>query len=253
MKKIFIWALLYSTEIIAQDTTEHFNKKIFVENIISTYIKIKDFERKYDELDLHEYEDSIMIYNLHLSEFFLNKKIIKLSIDEAKTIKENTEIEIVFSGDKKLQLVSWGVFSFFPIPLCTSLLIYGGRAEIISLNGTLLNDFGYNIQYEKIHDFKFNNRSYYLLTGSNKCVNLCIEKIMSMYFIHDGKMTKCVNSFIDGKKSMNDLMFDYLINQYTKSQPAFQIQGKSIICPIFNSAKTKVIGNKKIRIQPRNQ
>lgn len=211
-------------------------------------MKIQSFENKYAESNSDEYEDSVSIANDSLVQLFSDKRAAKLCQSDLKQIKGKTEIKIVVSDDKKLTVVSWCVFDSYEVPMCSNFIFYNGNTKAISLNGTGDNDFGDNIQNDKILQVKLKDKTCYILTGSNKCGNLCILEMASMYFISKGNITKCSNSFFDGKKYFADIQFDYLINDKMKVEPTFQIQGKKLVYPTFNEDNDRIIGSKGLEI-----
>lgn len=224
-------------------------QKHLVEEIILTYNKMQVFENKIAENNLDEYEDSITKENFHLVQLFSNKQFNVLDSALLKRIRKLTGIKIILSRDNSLIIVSWGVFNSYPIPLYSNLVFLKGKIKIISLNGTgTENDFGDNIQIDTVCIIHIKTMPYYILIGSNKCGNLCIEERASLYRISNGEIIKSSNSFFDGKKYFNDIRFNYLINDFTKVEPVFLVQNTSLISPLFNKDKTKVIGNKKYKI-----
>lgn len=223
-------------------------EQLLVRNIISTYSKIQIFENKYEKSSLDEYQDSINKYNYCLFQFLSDKNFIKLNKSDFKRIVEKTEIKINVSDDNRLILISWHVFNLYPIPMCSNVMFFDGKAKIISLNGTENNDFGDNIQNDRIYKITLKNIPFYILIGSNKCGNLCVQEMASMYSISNERVVKCLNSFFDGENYLTDIQFDYLINSEMKIEPNFQIQNNQLICPIFNEYKTKIIGSKPFKI-----
>lgn len=221
-----------------------------VEKIISTYDTIQTFEKAIENSNNSDYEDSINYYNNLLFHCLSDKKFSELDETDLNSIKAKTSIKIVFNKDRKLMLVSWQVFYSYPTPMCSNLLFFNGEAKSISLNGTGDdNDFGDNIQYDRIYEVPLKHSINYVITGSNKCGNLCIQKEASLYSVSNGKLSKCENSFIDRGKRVTDVQFDFLINEYIKFDPNFKIENQEIICPVFNQEKTKMIGSKIINIK----
>jgi hypothetical protein len=223
-------------------------EQLLVKKIISTYSKIQIFENEYEKSNSDEYQDSINQYNYRLFQFLSDKKFSKLNRSDLKRIVEKTQIIIKISNDNRLVLVSWHVFDFYPIPMCSNIVFFDGKVKLMSLNGTANNDFGDNIQNDTIYKITLKSKPFYILMGSNKCGNLCIQEMASMYSISNGNLVKCINSFFDGKNYLTDVQFDYLINSEMKIEPNFQIQNSQLIRPIFNEDKTKIVGSKRFTI-----
>lgn len=223
-------------------------KQPLVRKIIATYSKIQIFENEYEKSSLDEYQDSIKKYNYCLFQFLSDKKFSKLNKSDFKIIVEQTEIKINVSDDNRLVLVSWHVFDLYPIRMCSNVMFFDGKTKIISLNGTDNNDFGDNIQNDRIYQITLKDNPFYILIGSNKCGNLCIQEMASMYSISNGSIVKCVNSFSDGINYLTDIQFDYLINNEMKLEPNFQIRNNELISPIFNEDRTKIVGSKRFKI-----
>lgn len=226
-----------------------------VEKIISTYDAIQTFEKVAESSNSSDYEDSINYHNNLLFHLLSDKKFSDLDESDFNRIESETSVKIVFNTDRRLMLVSWQVFNFYSTPMCSNLLFFNGEVKGISLNGAGDdNDFGENIQYDKIYEVPLkHNVVDYVITGSNKCGNLCIQKKASLYSIFNGKIYKCQNSFIDGEKHITDIQFDFLVNEYIKFDPTFKIENQEIIYPVFNEEKTKMIGSKIIKIKTSNE
>ena len=249
MKKAIFFILIINSFNSFSQESPVMTKKHLVEEIILTYNKMQVFENKFEESNSDEYEDSITKENFYLVQLFSNKQFDVSDSSLLKRIREQTGIKIILSKDYSLVIVSWGAFNSYPIPLCSNLIFFKGKIKIISLNGTgTENDFGDNIQIDTVCTIHIKARPYYILIGSNKCGNLCIEERASLYRISNGEIIKSSNSFFDGKKYFNDIRFNYLINDLTKVEPVFLVQNTSLISPLFNKDKTKVTGNKKYKI-----
>lgn len=216
--------------------------------ILVTYKKIQRFENKYEESNSDNYEDSINKYNYIFSNLLSNPQFIKLDYSDLKTIAEKSGMKISLSKDQKLKIVSWQVFESSPTPMCSNLILFDMKSKILSLNGTGDKDFGDNIQNDTIIDIVIKNKPYYILIGSNKCGNLCIQELASLYSIFNGKLTKCSKVFFDGKEYSDDVTFDYLINENIKTEPSFQIDNLKLISPVLNNSRTQIIGTKKYQI-----
>lgn len=249
MKKIlFLILVIHSFESSSQCPSDIFNNRLLVNKIISAYKKIQLFENKFAGSNSDEYEDSISIANDALVKLFSKKSAGKLCKSDLLQIKANTGIKIVFSNDKKITVVSWRVFESYEIPMCSNFIFYNGTAKAVSLNGTEDSDFGDNIQNDKILQVKLKDKACYILTGSNKCGNLCILEMASLYFISNGSIKKCSNSFFDGKKYFDDVQFDYLINEKMKVEPSFKIQAKKLVYPTFNADNDIIVGSNGLEI-----
>jgi hypothetical protein len=221
---------------------------LIIRNILDSYKKIQIFERKNEEVNSGNYEDSINKYNYVFSNLLLSPQFRKLGNVDLKETAEKSGLKITTSKDKKLKVVSWQVFEFSPTPMCSNLMLFDNKSQIISLNGTSEKDFGENIQNDTIIDLRIKNKPYYILIGSNKCGSLCIQELASLYSIVDGKLIKCSKAFFDGNRYSDDIEFDYLINENLKNEPSFKIDKLELISPVFNDSKTEIIGTKKYQI-----
>jgi hypothetical protein len=235
--------IIQSITTFSQSSKYVFNKQSLVEKIISVYKTIEAFENKYAGGRADNYEDSLNIANYSLMQLFSDKWAAKLSESDFKQIKAKTEIKILFSADNKITVISWCIFKSYQTPMCSNLIFYNGKTKVVSLNGAGDNDFGENVQTDKIFQVKFNDKTCYILTASNKCGNLCVQEMASLYFISNENIKKCSDSFFDGKKYFSDIQFDYLINDKIKVEPAFKIQGKRLVYPKFNKRNDKIMGS----------
>lgn len=234
--------MIQSINTFSQNSEYIYNKQSLVEKIISVYKTIETFENKYAGGRVDKYEDSLNIANYYLMQLFSDKWAAKLSDSDFKQIKANTEIKILFSMDMKVAVITWSIFNSYQIPMCSNIIFYNGNTMAVSLNGAGDSDFGENVQTDKILQIKLNDKTCYILTGSNKCGNLCIQEIASLYYISYGNIKKCSNSFFNGKKYFSDIKFDYQINDKIKVEPEFKIQGNSLVYPKFNKGNDKIIG-----------
>lgn len=248
-KTIFSILIIISFKGFSQNISITTPKQL-VEEIILSYNKIQILENRFEESKSDEYEDSITKENFYLVKLFSNKQLDMSDNSLLKRIKNNTDIKIILSKDNNIVIASWVVFNSYPIPLCSNLVFFKQEMKIISLNGTgTENDFGDNFQIDTVLTTNIKSRPYYIFIGYNKCGDLCIEERASLYRIkNDKEIIKSINSFFDGKKYFDDIHFDYLINEFTKTEPSFILLNTSLISPIFNKDKTKVIGQKKYRI-----
>lgn len=229
-------------------------KKVFVKRsglinrILLAYNRIEEFEDEKTNSD--KYADSIRKYNNILSFIFSSPEFKGLKKSDLKKIEDSTEIKILSSTDKKLKVVSWCIFDFYPTPLCSSIIVPNNtiKSKIISFNENGNNDFGNNVQIDTIVEMTSKGVAYYFLFGSNKCGNLCIQRIASGYSTYDGYVKKCSKVFYDDKNYFDDVEFNYLLSEKIKSEPTFQIRSNKLICPLFNDDRTKEISSKAYKI-----
>ncbi len=231
-------------------------KKVFVKSfalinrIFIAYSRMEKFEDLDENTNSNNYADSIRRYNNILSFIFSSPEFKDLKKADLNKIEDSTEIKILVSADKKLKVVSWCIFDFYPTPLCSSIMVPNGiiKSKIISFNENSKMDFGNNVQIDTIVEITSKRIPYYFLFGSNKCGNLCVQRIASGYSIFDGSIRKCSNIFYDGKNYFDDVEFNYLLSEKIKPDPTFQIQSKQLICPFFNDDRTKETGSKSYKI-----
>ena len=222
--------------------------EIEIQKATNIYNKIVFFENKYEEDEEDEYQDSIFNYNYKFSQVISK---IKFSKDNSLKIKKELSkinVKMISTNDNLLIALTWQVFGFYPIPLNSNIIIYKNKPTVVSINGTGDNDYGDNIGIDKVQKITLNKKPYYLVFGSNKCGNLCIQETLTMYKVFKDELIKNEYSFKNGKNKISDLKFDYLLNQDIKITPCFKIQGEYVLFPIFNKLKTKLIAYKKIKI-----
>jgi hypothetical protein len=249
MKYLMILLCLeISLKAICQEDTQ---KKHFVLNrIVKCFNQIRIFEDSSQNNFSSHFDDSIDEYNSKLLSYINSTEFSNLSNSELQEISHATEIKISYSRDSGLKVVSWCAFSFAPSPTCSNVAVFKrGKTPTTSVNNNSEVDFGINIQVDTIIKEKYKDKPYYILIGSNKCGNLCIQEIASIYSISGGKLVKHFHAFYDGNYFLNDLKFDYILNDQIAKEPYFMIVNGAIICPVFNERKTKVISRKRYNIK----
>lgn len=221
-----------------------------VKEILKTYNRLFEIDNTYDGLK-EDVFDSIDKYNGALISLISAPAFGLLKDSDYRTISKSTDIKIMFSQDKKLMLVSWRVLFNLPNPVCINILWIGGKAtKISSMEADSEEEYESNVQVNKIVDFNLWGKVYYILTGSNRCGNLCIQEVISAFYIGTHGKLNPAGIFYDGKKYKQKLGFNYILNVDTKEEPAFLIKGDELTCPVFNVERTKVIGSKRYKIKP---
>ncbi len=248
---IFLVLLLSNTFIVFGQNRTHATSDL-LKRIISTDNQIQKFETKYETSHSEHYEDYIRKYNYQLSRLLLKIGREMHNKNFLHQIAKKTDIKYCKSKDDVLTIFSWSVFNSIPNPSCSNVAFIGSKPIMLSMNGTVNNDFGQNIQIDTIIDIRAESKFDYLLIGSNKCDNLCVQQIASVYSISHSNLSKCDSAFYDGQEYLNDLEFDYLLNNLIKTEPHFEKNDNSIKCPIFNDDRTKLIKNKIYKIVPCN-
>jgi len=250
MIKIAIVLLLSSNcfTCLAQMTKSKINKSAWVNKILECYKKKEIFEYKYEKRNSDNYVDSINKYNYALSSLLSSSYVRKLSYPELRTIAKKTTLKLIISKDLNLRILSWKAFEFSPTQMCSNLMLFADKSKLISLNGAGDQDFGENIQFNKIIDLKIKNKTYYLVIGANQCGNLCIQKLATIYSIVKDDLIKCTRTFFDGNVYSDKIEFNYLINDKLKNEPIFRVNNLELLTPIFNEYKTQILGTKKYQI-----
>ena len=224
---------------------------IFIKRLLMTYNKVQKFDLLFEKTETEKIVDSIQKYNRTLTSMFLSSGFCLLKDSDLSKISKLTDIRICNSQDKKLKVVSWCVFFSQPNPSCSSIAFYNGHlAKKISINENSDDDFGDNVQTDTVVDVLLKGRVYYVLSGSNKCGNLCIQNMASIYSVSNGSIVKCSHFFYDGKDYLDDVEFNYVLNDEIENEPSFRIENGELICPVFNETRIKQIGSKKYKITP---
>jgi len=216
-----------------------------VNKIIYTWSKVSDFNtQSINVLDTSDdIEDSLTKYNTTLSLLISSSEFSFLNSSDLQKIIDSTDIKVIISKDAKLKAISWMINNDLPEPTCCNVFILGTRKpQIISIGGTTGQDFGINVQLNKIIDVSLKNKTFYLLIGSNKCGNLCIEKLASLYVVSDSLIVKCPKAFLSGTKYLDEVKFEYSLNG--EKEPSFHVINTKLISPIFDRNKEKIVGNK---------
>ncbi len=243
MKKLLFLLLVIVFNGFCQEKHQNKINADVINHFFTTYNSMRNFEYKYAENASSDLENSIIEYNSKLCTIIKSPEFSSLDDEAIKKIADSTEAKFIKSNDNKLKMFSWGVFESLQIPFYSNLLMSNNtRSNMISRNSNDNNDFGENVQYDSIIDITIQNKSYYVLLGSNKCGNLCLYKTASVYSIIDFAIVKCINVFFDGKNYLSDIKFDYLINENIKAEPAFSLKNNQIECPVFNNDKTRLTG-----------
>lgn len=212
--------------------------------------RIQDFESTPDTSSTVSFEDSIKRYNSILLRIISSSEFRLLRESDLQKISDLSNLQISKSRDRKLIVVSWCVFNQYPSPSCSRVLIAGKTSEIISSNGSDGDEFGDNVQNDSIVQlFSSDGKSSYVLLGSNKCGNLCIHQMASVYNVNKGKIFKRTKVFYDGKISIDDVEFDYLINDQIKIEPRFTVKDNILTSPLFKADKSGVEGKKSYKIK----
>ena len=248
MKNIVLAILiLFSISGIAQRRSQPGSRS--VKEILETYKKLFEFDKSYDGLK-ENVGDSIEKYNRALILLISAPAFGLLKGSDYNIISKSTDITIQFSQDKKLMLVSWSTLFYLPHQVCFNILWIDGKAtNISSMKVDSDGDYENYVQVNKIVDFNLRGRVYYIFMGSNRCGNLCIQEMISAFYIGINSKLNPAGIFYDGKKCNQELGFDYILNEDTKEEPAFLIKEDELICPIFNEHRTKVTGSRKYKIR----
>lgn len=242
------FAIVIHTCVCSQGKERNTIKAVLINKALSTYNKVRSYDDKYStsfsNYDLNatlKYND--MFYNIVSSSDFS-----KLSNTDLKRISNVTGLKILISKDNKLKVVSWGVFNSAPEPKYSNILIGNKKNKIVPLKGKRGKDFRIDFELDTIIDILSKNKTHYLLMGSNKCGNLCIQKSVFLYTIIDSNVIECSNAFFDDIDSINNIRFSYTINENMISEPFFYIDNNELITPIISDDKLSIIGNKRYKI-----
>lgn len=222
----------------------------FLNRIVACFNQMRVFEGMAQKKPSINFQDSIIKYNRKLISYLSNSTISKLDSSQLLEMSQRTEIRSLKSQDGKLRVVSWCAFIFSNSPMCSNMaLIKNAKPAYISINSYGDNDFGNNIEIDTIFEKKYENKFYYILLGSNKCGNLCIQETASVYSIEGNKFVKRTHVLFDGTNFFDDAKFDYFINNKIEGEPSFKIVDGELISPVFNEDKTKIISSKKYKIK----
>jgi hypothetical protein len=221
----------------------------FIKKFLITYNLVQKFDLLFEKSGTEKMVDSIKKYNRILTSMFLSSEFGLLTDSDLSEISKLTDVNICNSQDKRLKVISWCVFLSQPNPTCSSIVFYNGNlAKKISINQNDDGDFGNNVQNDTVIDFLFKGNVYYVLFGVNKCGNLCIQKMASIYSVLNGSIVKCLRAFYDGKDYLDDAEFNYVLNDEIRNEPSFRIEKRELVCPVFNDRRTKQIGEKRYKI-----
>jgi hypothetical protein len=224
-------------------------KSRLVKEILKTYRKLFEFDNTYDGLK-EDIGDSVDRYNRALILLISAPAFGLLKDSDYKSISKSTGLIIQFSQDKKILLVSWRVLVNLPHQSCFNILWITGKAtSVSSMKADSDNQFENSVQVDNIIDFNLGGKTYYILTGSNRCGILCIQEMISSFNIGNHGKLDLASIFYDGKKYNQELGFDYVLNEEIKGEPEFLINGDGLTCPLFNEHRTKVVGSKRYIIR----
>jgi hypothetical protein len=223
-------------------------KDRFLTKVFAVYHQINVFEDKFEATHSLHYQDSAIKYNDSLLELLSSENLGSLSLLEQRKLKDSTKITISQSKDQKITVLSWCIFNKSPTAMCSNIAVAENvKPVVLSRNGSTV-DSGYNIQVDTIIKLVYKERPLYLLIGSNKCGNLCLDYLAALYSLNKGIITSKQEAFYDGKNYSDEVLFNYLINEKIKSEPKFQVKHNLLVCPIFSDDRTKKIGNKTYKI-----
>ena len=239
--------ILFSLSGIAQQGSQPVSRS--AKKILDTYSRLFEFDNAYDGLK-ENLVDSIDKYNDSLISLISAPAFGLLKPADYNAISRTKDINILFSQDKKLMVVSWRMLINIPHQECINILWIGGKAtKISSIEADSKEEYESSVQVNKIVDFNLPGRIYYLLMGSNRIGNLDILEMISAFYISSNFRLKPASIFYDGKKYNQVLGFDYIFNVDIKEEPSFLIKGDELIFPVFNEYRTKAIGSKRYKIK----
>jgi hypothetical protein len=169
-------------------------------------------------------------------------------VADKRKLKDSTGITISQSENQKINVFSWCVFEDTPAPLCSNIATSeNGKPVVLSCNGSSF-DNGYNIRIDTIIRLVNEEKASYLLIGSNRCGNLCLDYLAALYSLHAGAITERQKCFYDGKNYSDEVEFNYLVNEKIKSEPNFRVKHNLLFCPVFSEDGTRKIGNRSYKI-----
>jgi hypothetical protein len=221
----------------------------FIQKLRHTCSRIQHFENAYGVSADKNMEDSIKKYNRRLRELLSGTDFLLLSDADRQKIPISMGIKISRSQDKRISMVSWCIFYDQPVRACSAIAMWDvNRNKIISSTEMGDRDVGNNIGNDTIIDISLDGRTYYVLVGSNKCGNLCVDEIASVYTFQHGEFVKCTRAFFDGKEYADDVEFNYKLTNKLGSEPSFRIGNDFLICPVFDEFHEVKTDEKKYRI-----
>jgi len=222
MKKIILFSLLpFLFSCINQK-----RDAIYKNEYCQIATQISDLEVNYNENDSNSFliTDSVDNLNDVLKEQILKKNIKDIN---KKCLERNGFM--LYTIDN-ISILEWSTFEGTNFPRVTNVLFINGKSYDI----TPLFDL-------RIESFK-KYKDGYILIGSIKCGNLCItNKTISFKIINN---TIILNSFVDETSKKKEIVFNYYLNIEIKNNLSFKVKKDSIVCPLLNKDKTKVIGEK---------
>jgi hypothetical protein len=254
MKKVILFsvAFIQIVNAFAQVVASAEDGEPLTNKLLSTFAKLRRIEENRQRNPARIFADSVFLYNKAVVDIICSLEFINLKDTYFRRIVTQTGIKVATSRDSKLKIISWSVQNPYPTPpMCSNIaLIKGLKSVPISLNGIGENDSGNNILIDTIIQMGPEGKTCYLLIGSNKCGNLCVQEIAALYSILNNELEKYSNAFYYNGQYLNELEFDYIINDKIRSEPHFRVENTKLISPAFNDDNTKQIGIRKYQIFP---
>jgi hypothetical protein len=228
-------------------TKEHHH---LVNSIINYSSRMSVFEDSDAAAYSVRFDDSISKYNKKLKSVLSSSEFAVLGDYEQQEICRKAEITILTSRAKDLKIFSWSAFNFTSDHRCSSIAVFKGhKPVVISFHSDDESDFGVNVELDSMIELKYSGQTYYILIGSNKCGNICIKEVASVYSALDGKLSKRSKVFFDGEHYLDDVEFNYILNDQIKPEPNFKIENREIISPVFDERRARLISTKKYKIE----
>ncbi len=210
------------------------------DKIVRNFNTMRSYEEEYQTNESDALADSVLKYSDLLEKAFSGKSIGGLSESQIRSIEQRTEISIRSSPDKRMKIISWSYFVYEQKHVCSNIVCIDGKyaKDISNIAGEPDNC----VQFDSIINFKLNGKVFYGLLGTGKCGRLLIRNAIAAYSVSDNLELKPVKVFFDGKEYKQVVLFDYLINEGTKSEPSLKIIKSELVCPVMDEEMLNVVG-----------